>query len=166
MPNIPNIPNIENQPYIPLTTTPAVSEPFSWLGLIGMVLVFLVILFVSLVIIRSLQKSNFGVSDSKWVKVIDRQSLGGQQILYLVEIAGKLQVLGGSDHSLVKISEIDNPEVATEILEDIANRPFEQAGGVLPLFLGKLANFKKNRDFSVELEQIMEEAKREDQKNQ
>lgn len=158
------MPNIENQPYIPLAPTPAaVNAPFSWWGLIGMVLVFLIILIVSLIVMRVLRKSAFGVSESKWAKVLDRQQLGGQQMLYLVEVAGKLQVLGGSDHNLVKISDIDNPEVAAEVLEDLANRPFEQSGGVLPLFFGKFAGFKKNRDFSVELEQIMEEAKREDQ---
>jgi flagellar protein FliO/FliZ len=159
------MPSIENQPYIPLAPTPAVNTAISWWGYIGMVSIFIIILIISLVVLKTLRKSNFGISESKWVKVLDRQQLGGQQMLYLVEIAGKLQVLGGSDNSLVKISEIDNPEVATEILEDIANRPFEESGGVLPLFFGKLTGFKKNRDFSVELEQIMEEAKREDQKH-
>ncbi|MDP4160381.1 MAG: flagellar biosynthetic protein FliO, partial [Bacillota bacterium] len=92
---------------------PAVNQSvFSWWGLLGTLLVFLVILLVSLWIIRRLNQATIRSMNATWARVLDRQVLSGQQNLYLVEIAGQLQVLGGTDHHLVKISEINDPAVA------------------------------------------------------
>ena len=150
--------SIEDQPYVPVDPTVMADPGFSWLGLLGMILVFLVILFVSLLIIRSLKKTTFGISDAKWVRVLDRQPLGGHQMLYLVEVAGKLQVIGGSDHGLIKVTDIEDPEVAAEILADLASRPFERDEAILPDLFNRITNFRRKKDFSMELDDLMEEA--------
>lgn len=152
----------EGNDFPPIGATPDVTESvFPWLSLMGIVLVFLLILVVSLWIIKRLHGANVRTMSVPWARVLDRQVLGGQQSLYLVEIAGQLQVLGGSDHHLLKISEINDPEVAAEILEEIANRPIERLDswtkGLRRLWPGR---FRKNDDFSVELERLLDEVKK------
>lgn len=131
---------------------------FSWWGTLETILVFALILIVSLWILRRLNKANVRSMNAPWAKLLDRQTLGGQQMLYLVEIAGQLQVLGGSDHHLVKISEINDPKVATEILDEIAGRPTERVEG-WGKNLKKLLQRKSKRKqtFSTELERLLKE---------
>jgi flagellar protein FliO/FliZ len=148
---------IENQPYNPSLPAPAATEPFSWVGLIGTIFVFLVILTVSLWMIKRLNRFSFRNMQSPWVRVLDRQVLSGQQVLYLVEIVGKIQILGGTDHHLTKVAEINDPEIIAEILEEIANRPEEKMDKLMTGIGGKLRRRKKNRGFSSELERLLEE---------
>lgn len=156
------MPSLEDQAFPPSGAAPVVTEPvFSWLGLMGTLLVFLLILLVSLWIIRRLNRANVRSMSAPWARVLDRQMLGGQQSLYLVEIAGQLQVLGGSDHHLLKISEINDPEVAAEILEEIATRPVERVDGwtrsLQKLWPGRS---RKQDTFSAELERLLDEVKK------
>jgi len=152
----------EGQQLPPPGTAPAVSQAvFSWWGLLETLLVFLVILLVSLWILRRLNRANVRSMNAPWARVLDRQVLGGQQSLYLVEIAGQLQVLGGSDHHLLKISEINDPDVAAEILEEIATRPVERVEG----WAKSIQKFwpgssRKKKSFSSELEHLLEEVKK------
>ena len=141
------------------SAAPAVTQSvFSWWGLLGTLLVFLVILLVSLWIIRRLNKATLRTMDTPWARVLDRQVLGGQQNLYLVEIAGQLQVLGGTDHHLVKISEINDPAVAAEILEEIAIRPTERVGGWAKRLRELWRRPSRQKEpFSRELERLLEE---------
>jgi flagellar protein FliO/FliZ len=99
--------------------------------------------------------------NAPWARVLDRQILAGQQSLYLVEIAGQLQVLGGSDHHLLKISEINDPDLAAEILEEITTRPLERIDGwtksLQKLWSGRS---RKQAAFSTELERLLDEVKK------
>lgn len=153
------MPSMEDTPWTPSETTVTAGSSFSWWGLFTTLLVFLVILLIALWLIRRLNQSAVRGVSAPWVRVLDRQVLGGQQSLYLVEVAGKLQVLGGSDHHLIKISEIEDPEIAAEILEEIASRPVEKVEGVLT---GIARRFSGNRrktkdDFTVEFQKFFEE---------
>jgi flagellar protein FliO/FliZ len=94
---------------------------------------------------------------SPWVRVLDRQVLGGQQVLYLVEIAGKIQILGGTDHHLTKIAEINDPEIVADILEEIASRPEEKMDKFMTGIGKKLRSKKRKSGFSAELERLLEE---------
>jgi len=142
-------------------TVPAATQSvFSWWGLLGTLLVFLVILLVSLWIIRRLNRANVRSMNAPWARVLDRQVLGGQQKLYLVEIAGQLQVLGGSDHHLLKISEINDPDVAAEILEEIATRPTERVEGWAKSIQKYWPGSRKENSFSLELEHLLEEVEK------
>lgn len=151
---------IESQPYIPSETAPTAIEPFSWGGMIGTIIVFLIILLVSLWMIKKLNRFSVRNMQSPWVRVLDRQVLNGQQVLYLVEIAGKIQVLGGTDHHITKVGEINNPEVAAEILEEIAGRPEEKMDRFMTGIWKKLKRKKRTDDFSLELDRLIEEGKR------
>ena len=156
------MPNIEDQAFPPIGAAPAVTESvFSWWGLMGTLLVFFLILLVSLWIIRRLNRANVRNMNAPWARVLDRQRLGGQQSLYLVEIAGQLLVLGGSDHHLVKISEINDPDVAGEILEEITNRPIERVEGWTQSLQKLLPGRSRKEDaFSAELEHLLDEVKK------
>ncbi|HWQ43421.1 MAG TPA: flagellar biosynthetic protein FliO [Desulfosporosinus sp.] len=152
----------EDNPLPPSGAASVVAQPvFSWWGLMGTLLVFLVILLVSLWVIRRLNRANVRSMNAPWARVLDRQVLGGQQSLYLVDIAGQLQVLGGSDHHLLKISEINDPDLAAEILEEIATRPVERVEGwaknIKKLWPGWP---RKKESFSSELEHLLEEVKK------
>ncbi|KLU65046.1 flagellar biosynthesis protein, FliO [Desulfosporosinus acididurans] len=139
--------------------TPVAQAGSSWWGLIGTFVVFLLILLVSLWIIRRLNQAKIRSLNAPWARVLDRQVLSGQQSLYLVEIAGQLQVLGGSDHHLLKLSEINDPEVAAEILEEIASRPVEKVEGWI-MNLAKLwrrRHLRRKGIFPEELDRLLEE---------
>lgn len=158
MPTTPS--SIENQPYNPGITAPPAAEPSFWTGLIGTIFVFLIILVVSLWLIKKINRYSVRNMQSPWVRVLDQQILNGQQVLYLVEIAGHIQVLGGTGHHITKVSEINDPEVVAEILEEIANRPEEKMDKFLTGIWKKLKRKPKNEAFSAELERLLEEVKR------
>ena len=155
----------EKAPYLGNTNTNIPTDPgtISWGGLVGTILIFLVILALALWIIRRMNKASFRGMSAPWARVLDRQVLNGQQSLYLVEIAGKLQILAGTDHHIVKIDEINDPDMAAEILDEINNRPAERVEGLF----GGIAKYtfggkrRKGKDpFSNELERLLEEVER------
>lgn len=154
----------ENLPYDPSeAVATASSTPFSWWGLMGTILIFILILLVALWVIRRMNRSSSRGMNAPWARILDRQMLSAQQSLYLVEIAGKLQVLGGTDHHLVKIDEINDPDLAAEILDEITHRPVERIEGVFSgiakhTFGGK--RHKAKDPFSNELERLLEEVER------
>ena len=126
-----------------------------------MLLVFLLILIVSLWVIRRLNRVSVRNMNVPWARILDRQVLGGQQSLYLVEIAGQLQVLGGSDHHLLKISEINDPVVVVEILQEIAMRPTERVDGWAQSIQKLMVRpSRKKEDFSEELERLLDEVEK------
>ena len=151
--------NIENQPYDPNVTVPVTPETFSWSGLIGTIVVFLIILIIALWLIKRLNRYSVRNMESPWARVLDRQVLYGSQVLYLVEIAGKIQVLGVTDHHISKVEEINDPEIAAEILEEIAQRPEEKLDKVMSGIFNKFRR-KRKSSFSSELERLLEEARR------
>ncbi|ODA42511.1 flagellar biosynthetic protein FliO [Desulfosporosinus sp. BG] len=152
----------EDQKLPSISAAPAAAQSnFSLWGLLGTLLIFFLILLVSLWVIRRLNRASGRNMNAPWVRVLDRQMLGGTQSLYLVEIAGQLQVLGGSDHNLVKISEINDPAVAAEILQEIAMRPTERVEGWAHS-LQKLVvrPSRKKESFSTELERLLNEVEK------
>lgn len=156
--------SFEKQPYNPSeVVTTAATTPFSWWGLMGTILIFMLILLVALWVIRRINRSSSRGMNTPWARVLDRQMLSPQQSLYLVEIAGKLQVLAGTDHHLVKIDEINDSDLAAEILEEITHRPVERIEGIFSgiakhTFGGKRRKVKE--PFSTELERLLEEVER------
>ncbi|NLM20970.1 MAG: flagellar biosynthetic protein FliO [Peptococcaceae bacterium] len=151
--------NIENQPYN-LGGSGAVVTPeatTSWTGLIGTIVVFLIILVVALWLIKRVNRFAVRNIDSPWVRVLDRQVLHGQQTLYLVEIAGKIQVLGGTDHHITKVAEINDPEIVAEILEEIAREPQEKMDRLMNVIWRKVRKRKRKDSFATELDRLLEE---------
>lgn len=155
--------DIESKVWTPSGADVAQTSGSTWWGLVGTVLIFIIILVIALAVIRRLNRSALRGMNAPWARVLDRQILSGQQSLYLVEIAGKLQVLGGSDHHLVKLTEIDDPDLAAEIFDEIANRPVEKAEGAIGRFSQKLFSGKKGKSkdsFSNELERLLKEVEK------
>ncbi|MDR3600703.1 MAG: flagellar biosynthetic protein FliO [Desulfosporosinus sp.] len=156
------MPDLENQPFPTGGDVPVVAHAgYSWWGLLATLLVFFIILVVSLWIIRRLNRANLRSMNAPWARVLDRQVLGGQQRLYLVEIAGQLQVIGGSDHHLLKLSEINDPAIAAEILEEISTRPTGHVEGwsvTIRKFWRRPS--RPDNSFAAELERLLEEGKR------
>ena len=149
----------ETQPYDPNVTVPVTPETLSWSGLIGTIVVFLIILIIALYLIKKLNRYSVRAMQSPWARVLDRQVLNGNQVLYLVEIAGKIQVLGVTDHHISKVEEINDPEIAAEILDEIAQRPEEKLDKFMSAIFNKFRRRKKS-SFSSELERLLEEARR------
>ncbi|HHV65651.1 MAG TPA: FliO/MopB family protein [Peptococcaceae bacterium] len=150
----------ENQPYDPSLTPSPAAEPFSWASLIATVVIFLLILTVALWLLKKLNRYTVRSIQSPWVRVLDRQVLNGQQTLYLVEIAGKIQILGATDHHLTKVAEINDPAIVAEILEEIASRPEEKMDRFLMGIWKRLKRRKSKDSFSLELERLIEEDKK------
>ncbi|WP_019851138.1 flagellar biosynthetic protein FliO [Desulfitobacterium sp. PCE1] len=158
------MPKIDNTtPYpdtIPASADLSGADPSYWGGIIGTILVFLLILVVALWVIRKMNQASFRGMQAPWARVLDRQMLNTSQSLYLVEIAGKLQILGGTDHHLTKIDEIDDPELAAEILDELAHRPTERVEGILSGIAQRTFGGKRRRGkepFADELERLLEE---------
>jgi len=158
------MPSIEGQPYAPGAADSAGSSiaAFPWGALFAALFTVILLLLITLWIIKKLNSSAAKGLNTPWVRVLDRQVLGGRQIIYLVEIAGRLQVLGGSDYHLIKISEIDDPEIAAEIFDEISNTPTEKLEGFIVRLLQR--SFRQKRkgpdSFSIELEQLLKEVEK------
>jgi len=159
MPNVQG--SFEKTPYNPSdVVATSTSTAFSWWGWMGTILVFIIILWVALWVIRRMNRSTARGMNAPWARILDRQMLSAQQSLYLVEIAGKLQVLGGTDHHLVKIDEIDDPELAAEILDEITHRPVERMEGLFSGIAKQTFGGKRRKakdPFSTELERLLKE---------
>ncbi|HHY28330.1 MAG TPA: flagellar biosynthetic protein FliO [Desulfitobacterium dehalogenans] len=148
------------QPQITDDLSGSMTDPSYWGGIIGTILVFLLILVVALWVIRKMNQASFRGMQAPWARVLDRQMLNTSQSLYLVEIAGKLQILGGTDHHLTKIDEIDDPELAAEILDELAHRPTERVEGILSGIAQRTFGGKRRQGkepFAHELERLLEE---------
>ena len=153
--------NLEDTPFAAAATSNAANSSFSWWGLVGTLVIFFLILLFALWMIRRLNRAAMRGMSAPWARVLDRQLLGGQQVLYLVEVAGKLQVLAGSDHNVTKLLDIEDPELAAEILDEIANRPVERIGGFMSVFKGWQGPGKRKRKrFAKELAGYLEEEDR------
>lgn len=151
--------SIEDTPFVTAAAGNAANSTSSWWGIIGALIIFLLIFLVAMWMIRRFSRSALRGMNAPWARVLDRQLLGGQQVLYLVEVAGRLQVLAGSDHYVTKLMEIEDPDLAAEILDEIAHRPAERVEGVLSIFRRWEKPGKRKR-FAKELAGYLEEVER------
>ncbi|MCL1790407.1 MAG: flagellar biosynthetic protein FliO [Peptococcaceae bacterium] len=170
--------DIENQPYAPSIVTTQVQEAFSWTGLLATVILFLCILCLTLWIIQKLHHKKYQGLQAGWLRVLDRQVLSPQHFVYLVEVAGKIQVWGSTDHQINQITEINSTCQISDIMEEIARRPEDpvdrlirfvlpkgqriEYGGVppsqgKPLLTGRRRKKGGRGGFSNELEKMMRE---------
>lgn len=139
---------------------PTAVETFSWVGLIGTIVIFLIILLVALWLIKKISRHSNRYIDSPWIRILDRQVLQGQQCLYLVEIAGKIQVLAATDHHLSVVAEINSPEVVAEIFEEIATAPQPKGERFWSELRRRVRRNRTKNPFSAELEQLLKEARK------
>ncbi|NLK51768.1 MAG: FliO/MopB family protein [Syntrophomonadaceae bacterium] len=110
------VPFDEGQPVnLPEYSEPAVQEAPGLGGLFfRIVLSLAVIVLLSYFLIR-LISNRFKISTSEWVNVLDHLSLGPNRSIFLIDVAGKVLVLGITDHSMVKIMEIEDEMLIAEM---------------------------------------------------
>jgi len=148
-------------PTTPETLAPAASLDYSWAGLVGTVVLFLALLIMALWMIRRFQGMGLRALSAPWARVLDRQMISNQLTLYLVEIAGKLQVLAVTDHHVTVVQEIQDPDAVAEILDEIANRPPEKMERLFVKGLSTLwGKRRKRQDFDDELKRLLEEVQK------
>jgi flagellar biogenesis protein FliO len=138
--------NIESMPFPASQTiaTPQVSA-FSWGTFVTIVCIFLVLFAGFALLVKRYNRTTSAANT--WFKLLDRQQLGPGHNLYLVELAGHLQILGVTNQTMVKLAELDDAELAGEILQDLAWRN-EQ---VLPPWWSQLIASIKGGKFADEL---------------
>ncbi|MDA8441524.1 MAG: flagellar biosynthetic protein FliO [Peptococcaceae bacterium] len=121
---------------------------FSWGSFVVIVVVFLALLLFFAVAVKRFSRSTSG--SSSWFKLLDRQQMGPGHNLYLVELAGRMQILGVTNQTMVKIADLDDAELAGEILQDLAWRN-EQ---ILPPWWSQLLANIKGSKFADELKRF------------
>ncbi len=146
--------SVEDLPFPAPNITPAQpSSGFAWGSFFLTVFLFIVLLVGLSLLVKRLNRTP--ALTGPWLKVLDKQQLGPGHYVYLVELAGKLQILGVTGHSMVKITEIDDIEMAGEILQDLSWRS-EQA---LPPWWSQILDRIKERSFFDELSRFRKEEK-------
>ncbi len=85
--------------------------------------------------VRFLQRRAFVARPGAWIRVLDQVAVGPNKGLVLVEIAGKVYVLGVSEHNITRLLEIRDPELLRAILAE--------EGVKAPLFSRRRAIFRR-----------------------
>lgn len=100
---------------LPDYTEPETTALPSMAGLfIKIILSLGIIIFLTYGVMRVLQKQ-FKTTGGSWINVVDQVSLGPNRGLFIANIAGKIVALGVTDHQIVKILEIDDPDMIEQI---------------------------------------------------
>ncbi|NLC08054.1 MAG: FliO/MopB family protein [Syntrophomonadaceae bacterium] len=103
---------------LPEYQEPQVQEPPGVGGLLFKILVsVLVIVILSYGLIRLFGKG-LKLQGGTWISILDHVSLGPNRGIYLVDIGGKVLVLGMTDHNMVKIMEIEDDAIIAEMRLD------------------------------------------------
>lgn len=140
--------NVEDKLFTADTSSPVGAQPqtgFAWDTLLVTAGLFLLLLVVLGFFVKRINKA--AVPVSPWCRILDKQQLGQGHVLYLVELAGRLQILGVTNQSVVKIAELDDADLASEIMQDLAWR----AEQTLPPWWTQLFGRVRDRSFAAEL---------------
>ena len=84
---------------------PVAAPPSMGGMLFRMVISLLIVIALALVLVKFLQKNTQLTRKSSWAKVVDQCIIGQNQRLVLVEIFGKVYVLGVTEHNIATILE-------------------------------------------------------------
>lgn len=96
----------------------AVAPPSMGSLLLRLIISLTVVLGLAFVVIKYLQKRAAIAQTGRWIRVIDQVGVGPNKALLLAEIAGRLYVLGVTDHNISKLLEIKETSQVTTILEE------------------------------------------------
>lgn len=116
--------------------------------LLRMVISLLIVIGLALVLVKFLQKNTQLTKQSSWARVLDQCIIGQNQRLVLVEMFGKVYVLGVTEHNIAAILEekdIDLSQVKElqEIENDQMNMTSLFGGNFLEVLDGKIGSLKK-----------------------
>ncbi len=125
--------------------------------LFRLVVSLVVVLGLAVIVIKFLQKRAFVTQTGRWIRIIDQVGIGPNKALLLSEIAGRIYVLGVTDHGISKLLEIeDTSQVAAILEESLEAGVYPWKGGFLYKFWGKpfqqVFNAEKEGTFDAEKE--------------
>lgn len=103
--------------------------------LLRLILSLAVVVGLAILVIKLFQKSGAYSRSGRWIRILDQVVIGSNRVLMLVEIAGKIYVIGVTDHNITKLLEIEDPSqldlLAAEDLETEL-QSFDAGTGWLP----------------------------------
>lgn len=86
-----------------------VSPPSMGSTLLRLILSFLIVIVLIFLLIKFLQRQMPFTRSGRWMRILDQVVIGQNRALILAEIAGKIYVLGITEHNITKLLEIDDP---------------------------------------------------------
>jgi flagellar biosynthetic protein FliO len=86
-----------------------VAAPSMGSTLLRLILSLLIVVVLAFLLIKFFQRQMPFTRSGRWMRVLDQMVIGQNRALLLTEIAGKIYVLGITDHNITKILEIDDP---------------------------------------------------------
>ena len=86
-----------------------VSPPSMGSTLLRLILSFLIVIILIFLLIKFLQRQMPFTRSGRWMRILDQVVIGQNRALILAEIAGKIYVLGITEHNITKLLEIDDP---------------------------------------------------------
>ncbi len=97
-------------------------EPYTLPGIGALLLRFVIslaaVLVLAFLMIRFFQRKLFVLGSGSWIRVLDQVTVGPNRGLLLVEIAGKVYVLGVTEHNITRLLEITDPEDVAALLAE------------------------------------------------
>ncbi len=101
--------------------------------LFRLIISLIVVIGLAIIGIKFLQKRAFITQTGRWIRIIDQVGIGPNKALLLSEIAGRIYVLGVTDHSISKLLEIEETSQVAAILEESLEAGISPwKGGILP----------------------------------
>jgi len=101
--------------------------------LFRLIISLIVVIGLAVISIKFLQKRAFITQTGRWIRIIDQVGIGPNKALLLSEIAGKIYVLGVTDHGISKLLEIEETSQVAAILEESLEAGISPwKGGILP----------------------------------
>jgi len=89
-----------------------------WGEFVNMIITLMIIvglIFISVIILKKIMRSRMAqVNRGAWIKIIERRPINQKASLYLVNVAGKLVVIGESQAGLNLITELPDVEMEEE----------------------------------------------------
>jgi flagellar biogenesis protein FliO len=140
---------LDSMQYQPQMSPPGLSTGGIILRMALSLVIVIGLILVLVVLLRFLQRNTLLSRQGAWAKVIDRIGIGPNKMLALVEIFGKVYVLGVTDHgisTLLNEQEIDLSHVH-EVVADVERKkaiPGNLGNSFLQLLDSKLHDLRKN----------------------
>lgn len=80
--------------------------------LLRLVLSLIIVIGLALLVIKFFQRQVSHSGTGRWIRILDQVVIGSNRALILVEIAGKIYVLGVTDHNITKLLEVKDASQA------------------------------------------------------
>ncbi|HHV35330.1 MAG TPA: flagellar biosynthetic protein FliO [Syntrophomonadaceae bacterium] len=128
-----------------------VAVPSMGATLLRLVLSLLIVIVLAFLVIKFFQRQMPFTRSGRWMRILDQVVIGQNRALLLTEIAGKIYVLGVTDHNITKLLEIDDAsKVAQFSAEDLEAEEYSNSFWKKTLehfFPGRGNNSIRSKDF-------------------